>query len=241
MSRKVFPHVPLPAVDRKSNPLGPPPIVLDVVEDVVGVIAELDVEDVVGVIVELEVDEVVGVELEVDEVLGVGLELLVVDVPGVVDELEVVAGDDVLVVVGAPGLQLLGSGLTRPGTATASMQSVLKVVTQSTQSTIAPALEIGAAQLSDAKVVTAGQLEANPIALGATSPLPSHVLSSPPHALQIESTFFVSAFWMSSSVLPVASAGHVIACRPFKRASQHFCNAFERAPRNLTVDLPIAC
>ena len=100
MSRNVLPQFPDPAVDVKSNALGPPPPVV------------VDVDDVVGVIVELDVDDVVGVGLEV-LVVGVGLELLVVEGVGVVDELEVVAGEVLLVVVGAPGLQLLGSGLTR--------------------------------------------------------------------------------------------------------------------------------
>jgi hypothetical protein len=212
----------------KSNAVGPAPPVVLVVE-VAGVVVVLVVE-VVGVGLEvLVLDDVAGDELDVVLEVAGGDEVLVLDE---------VAGDDVLV---APGLQLPGSGLTNSGTATASMQSVLKVVTQSTQSTMAPALAIGLPQLGDAKGVTDGQLDTKPMAAGDTSPLPSQSLSAPPHALQMLATFLLSAFWMRRSVLPVASDGHGIVCWPLRRASQHFCMAFERAPRNLLVDLPIAC
>jgi hypothetical protein len=167
----------------KSNAVGtPPPVVL--VVDVVGVVVVLDV-DVVGVGLDVLVVDVGGAD-ELDVVLEVaaGDEVLVLDE---------VAGDEVLVVVVAPGLQLPGSGLMNSGTATASMQSVLKVVTQSTQSTIAPTLAIGLPQAGGANGVTAGQLDTKPIAAGDTSPLPSQSPSEPPHALQMAATFLLSA------------------------------------------------
>ena len=90
-------------------------------------------------------------------------------------------------------------------------------------------------------MVTDGQLDTKPIAAGATSPLPLHSLSAPPHALQIVTTFLVSALPMSSIAFPSPGFGHGFVCRPFKRASQHFCMAFERAPRYFDVALPTAC
>ena len=87
-SRKVLPQVPLPAVERKSNPWGlmGPPVVL-VVDEVVTVVVdevvvarvELDVEDeLVEVVVVLEV------ELELDEDTVVEVELVLVVVGTVV-------------------------------------------------------------------------------------------------------------------------------------------------------------
>jgi hypothetical protein len=96
-------------------------------------------------------------------------------------------------------------------------------------------------QLDASKVVTDGQLETKPTAAGAVSGLPPQSLSLPPHALQIVVTFFVSALEMRTGALPSPGVGHGFECKPFRRASQHFCMAFERAPRYFDVALPTAC
>jgi hypothetical protein len=93
-SRNVWPQKPTPAVDVKSKPDGPPPIVVlvdDVVatvelDDVVGAAVELD--DVVGAAVEL--DDVVGAAVELDDVVGAAVELD--DVVGAAVELDDVVG-----------------------------------------------------------------------------------------------------------------------------------------------------
>lgn len=96
-------------------------------------------------------------------------------------------------------------------------------------------------QLEASNVVTDGQLETKPIDPTGVSALPPQSLSVPPHALQMVVTFFVSAFEMRRVALPSPGFGHGFECRPFRRASQHFCMAFERAPRYFDVALPIAC
>jgi hypothetical protein len=296
MPRNVLPHVPPPAVVRKSNFVGPEPsvdvVVLDVdvvveleldvlelVDDEVLVLddvevlvleeVELDVDDVLVLLV----DDVLVLVLDVDDVLVDVLEdvlddvvtevlvdvedevlVLVLDVDDVDVEVELV--EDVLVdvelvvlvvvvVVVAFGLHWAGSGLTNSGTATASIQSVLKVDTQSTQSTMSPASRIAPVQLDGGgpNVVTAGQVLEKPIGPAARSPLPSQSLSAPPHALQMLATFFASAFEMRRPVLPAGSpgTGHEFEWSPFRRRSQHFWSAFDRATMNFDVDLPIAC
>jgi hypothetical protein len=214
--------------------------VLDVDDDVLEEVDEvLDVE-----LLELDVDDVLVLVEEVDE-LDVLIDVEVVELVDVDVEDELVDDEllDVLVVVAWLGLHCAGSGLTNSGTATASMQSVLKVATQSTQATTSCASAIVAEQAVGSNVVTAGQVLEKPIAAGVRSAVPPHTLSVPPQAAQMVAAFFVSAFQMRSIVLPAGSPGlgQSFACRPFRRRSQHFCNAFERATMNFDVAWPIAC
>ena len=130
-SRNVLPHVPVPAVDRKSSSAtvvgGGVDVVVTVLVEDVDVVAGADVDDVLVVDDSVVVDDVLpGLVLVLDEVV-VGDVVLVDDV---------VAGSDVLDdVVVAPALQAAGSGSTMPGTDAVPAQSTSKSVTQSTQST----------------------------------------------------------------------------------------------------------
>jgi len=92
------------------------------------------------------------------------------------------------------------------------MQSVLNSVTQSTQFLRSFAVTTAPLQLDGvpSKGLPYGQVAGKPIAATATSPLPSHSLSAPPHALQIDVIFFVSALLSRRAVLPVASTGQVV-------------------------------
>ena len=186
----------------------------------------------------VEVEEEVELEEDVELELDVDVELVVEELVDVLlDELV-----DVVVVV-AFGLQTGFSGLANCGIAAASMQSVLNVDTQSTQSTRFCAVTIAPLQLpgGSANAVTSLQLPANPICETGMSSPPPHTLSAPPHALQIVETFFASAFWMAGTALPSPGSGHGFEWRPFRRASQHFWRAFEREFRNFVVDFPIDC
>jgi hypothetical protein len=138
------------------------------------------------------------------------------------------------------GLHAAGNGLTNSGTASASRQSTAASVTQSTHATRSLAVAIGRAQLvwPGSGGVTAGQLATNPTAVGVRSPVPSHSLSGPPHALQIEATFFCSARAMADAVV---ASGHGVEVPAANCTFQHFCRAFDLAPRNLAVAFPIAC
>jgi hypothetical protein len=228
-------------------------VLVVVVDDVLVLLdVELLVEDVL-VLVVLDVDVLVVLVVDVLVVVVDDVEVELVDVLVEDDvEVEVVAVDEVLVdvvlvvlvlvvVVVWFGLQTIGSGLTKPGTATASMQSVLKTVTQSTQSTTSWASRMAPPQLDASNVVTEGQFPTKPIWAGVTSGAPPQSLSLPPHALQMVEIFLVSALEMRSVAFPSPGSGHGFACSPFRRASQHFWSALERAPRNLDVALPIAC
>jgi hypothetical protein len=209
------------------------------VDDVlVDVVVDVDVLE-VDVLVELDVELLVVVEEEVELEL---VDVLVVEEVDV-DDVDVEVVLDVLVlveVVVAFGLQTAGSGDTMPGTATASMQSVLNVVTQSTQSTMSCASRMAPPQLEASNVVAEGQLPTKPMSPGVMSAAPPQTLSAPPHALQMVETFFVSALAISSVALPSPGSGHGFEWIPFRRASWHFWSAFERANRNLPVPLPIA-
>ena len=195
------------------------------------------------------VDDVLLVEVdEVDELLVD--DVLVDDVLEELDELddvllvEVELVEDVLVVldvVVAFGLHSAGSGLTNCGTATAVMQSTLNSVTQSTQSTMSCASKMAPSHDDAPGGVTSGQPGTKPICAGVASPVPLQSLSAPPHALQMLEIFFVSALPMRSCALPSPGTGQGFECLFFRRASQHFCSAFDFAARNFTVDLPIAC
>jgi hypothetical protein len=212
-------------------------VLVDEVLVEVVVLSVVLVDDVLLVEVD-EVDELLVDDVLVDEVLE---ELDELD-----DELlvEVELVDDVLVVldvVVAFGLHCAGSGLTNCGTATAVMQSTLNSVTQSTQSTMSCASRMAPSHDDAPGGVTSGQLATKPICAGVASPLPLQSLSAPPHALQMLEIFFVSALPMRSCALPSPGTGQGFECLFFRRASQHFCSAFDFAARNFTVDLPIAC
>ena len=151
----------------------------------------------------------------------------------------VVVVDDEVVVVEVAPLHSGGYG-TNSGTARRSMQSTLNSVTQSTHWTMSWTSTIARLQLLPAGMVTPGHVDGNPMSLGDRSSPPPHTLSGPPHALQIFSTFFDSASWIAGIALPSPGSGHRFECLPFKRASQHFCSAFDFACRNFVVSLPIA-
>jgi hypothetical protein len=208
------------------------------VEELVEVLLDVELEVLVLDVVVLDVLVLVvwDVDVLVEELVEVEVEL--VDEVLVEEELDVLV---VVVVVVWFGLHWMGSGLTNSGTATASIQSVLNTDTQSTQSTMFCALTMAPLQLDGSKVVTAGQFATNPIAPGVRSSPPPQSLSAPPHALQMDDTFLASAFEMSVVALPSPGSGHGLLWRPLSRASQHFCRAFDRAPRNFAVALPIAC
>ena len=101
------------------------------------------------------------------------------------------------------------------------MQSVLNSVTQSTQFLRSFIVTTAPLQLDGvpSNGLPYGQVAGKPTAKTDSSPLPSHSLSAPPHALQIEPTFFVSALLSRRAVLPVASTGQVVPYNPFKRPS----------------------
>jgi hypothetical protein len=214
----------------------------DEVEDVLVEVVFADVVlDVDEELVDVELVELVEVELvDVLDVEEDDVEVELVDEVLVDDVLEVLL---VVVVVVAFGLHWIGSGFTNSGTATASMQSVLNVDTQSTQSTTSCVSTIAPVQLEGSKVVTAGHVPEKPYAPGARSAVPPQSLSVPPHALQMLETFLVSALEMRRSVLPATSpgSGQEFECRPFRRRSQHFWRAFDRDTMNFDVALPIAC
>jgi hypothetical protein len=214
--------------------------VLEELEVEVDVVLDVDVllVDVEDVLV-LVVDEVLVEDVELDDVLDVEdvdveVELVDVEVVELVElelvdvlDVEVELVDDVLVVdvvVVAFGLHCVGSGFTNSGTATASMQSVLKVDTQSTQSTTSCVSTIAPVQLDGSKVVTAGHVPEKPYEPGVRSAAPPQSLSVPPHALQMLEIFFVSALEMRSIVLPAGSPGfgQLLVWTLFRRRSQHF-------------------
>jgi hypothetical protein len=186
-------------------------VLLEVDDDVL-VLLEVDDEVLLLVEVELLVVTDVDVLLEVELLVDVDDDVLVEE--DVVDDVLLEVELDVLevvVVVVAFGLQRGSSG-PNSGTAAWSVQSVLNSVTQSTQFFKSSTVTMAPVQLDGvpSKGLPYGHVAGKPIAATATSPLPSHSLSPPPHALQMAVTFFVSALLRSSAVLPVASTGQVV-------------------------------
>jgi hypothetical protein len=121
-----------------------------------------------------------------------------------------------------------------------SAQSTAYSFTQSTHATRSASVVTAPPHAVPPGIVTAGHWLGKPIVPGVSSPTPLHVLSAPPHALQIVATFLASALRMAAAALPSPGSGQGEVALLELTEFQHFASAFDFATKNVVVALPIA-
>jgi len=99
---------------------------------------------------------------------------------------------------------------------------------------------MGPPQLEPPGTVTEGQVPTKPICAGVKSPAPSQARSEPPQRRQMAPIAFTCARWMRPAAMPSPGVGHEFEWSPLRRASQHFCRAFDLDSTNWVGADPIA-
>src|SRR6266404_1985034 len=189
----------------------------------------------------------VGIGVGVSVAVGVGVSAAVDVADGVA--VAVAVGVGVAVTTGGGVVVAVGIGVTKrsagyaigSGRDSASRQSTLNSVTQSTHATRSLASVIGPPHAGPPGTVTGGQSLTKPIwfggKLGARQVTPSDDPAA--HALQILLTFFDCALAIAGPALVSPGTGHGSVAVPLSTALRHLPRILSLARRNLEVSLPI--
>src|SRR6266404_6020445 len=116
------------------------------------------------------------------------------------------------------------------------MQSTLNSLTQSTQSTSFERSVTAPPHDAPPGTVTFGQLLGNPMVVGVKSSLVPQTRSEPPHALQMPTRIFESAFAIAGCALASGQEPPPFVSTP----SSQRASAFDFAMTNFVANLPIA-